>query len=108
MEFYAHHGCFVEERHIGTAFKVDLVVEYDATKAAKTDDIHYAVNYQSIYEEVNKIMKTPANLLETISQKILSMIENKFPQVDHAEVTVYKMNPVLGGKTSSVSVNNKF
>jgi len=25
MEFYAHHGCFKEERQVGAHFKVDLV-----------------------------------------------------------------------------------
>jgi len=104
MEFYAHHGCFPEERKVGTLFKVDLVLEYDATQAATTDELKYAVNYQSIYLDVQEIMKHPVNLLETICQNILDKIQKKYSQVNHAEVTVHKINPALGGKVAEVSV----
>jgi len=104
MEFYAHHGCFKEERQVGAHFKVDVILEYDATQAAITDDIAQAVNYQSVYLEIKAIMQQPVNLLETLCQKILSMLKAKFPQAFHAEVTVHKMNPALGGKVGTVSV----
>jgi dihydroneopterin aldolase len=105
LEFYAHHGCFEEERQVGTHFKVDLVLDYDATQAAQTDDISQAVNYQTVYLEVKEIMQQPVNLLETLCQKILLMLKEKFPQVISAEVTVHKMNPALGGKVGAVSVS---
>ena len=104
MEFYAHHGCFKEERQVGTRFTVDLVLEYDATQAAKADNVADAVNYQSVYSDVKAVMSHPVNLLETLCQKILSMIEEKYPQVIHAAVTVHKINPALGGKVAAVSV----
>jgi dihydroneopterin aldolase len=104
MEFYAHHGCFKEERQVGAYFKVDLILEYNATQAAQTDDINHTVNYQAVYLEVKEIMKRPVNLLETLCQKILSMIQEKFPQVYYAEITVQKLNPALGGKIASVAV----
>ena len=104
MEFYAHHGCFEEERRVGTHFKVDLILEYDATQAAQTDDIARAVNYQAVYLEVKEIMQHPVNLLETLCRKISLMLKEKFPQIVHAEVTVHKMNPALGGKVGAVSV----
>jgi len=108
MEFYAHHGCFKEERQVGTYFKVDLVLEYDATQAAASDDVEYAVNYQTVYSDIKKIMQQPVNLLETLCQKILSMIRENYPQVIHAEVTVHKINPALGGKVAAVSVTEGF
>ena len=104
MEFYAHHGCFKEEQHIGTFFKVDLILEYDATQAAQNDDVTQTVNYQTVYIEVKKIMEHPVHLLETLCNKILSMLKEKFPQIIHAEVTVYKINPALGGKVEFVSL----
>ena len=103
MEFYAHHGCFKEERQVGTCFKVDLVLEYDAAQAAQTDDVAHAVNYQTVYLDVKEVMKHPVNLLETLCQRILSMLQEKYPQVTHSEVTVHKINPALGGKIAAVS-----
>ena len=105
MEFYAHHGCFKEERQVGTHFKVDLILEYDAAQAAQNDDIAQAVNYQKVYSDIKEIMQHPVNLLETICQKILSILKEKYPQIIDAEVIVYKMNPALGGKVAWVSVN---
>ena len=105
MEFYAHHGCFEEERQVGTHFKVDLVLEYDATQAVLFDDIAQTVNYQAVYLDVKEIMQHPVNLLETLCRKILVMLKEKYPQVIHAEVTVCKMNPALGGKVAAVSVS---
>jgi dihydroneopterin aldolase len=107
MEFYAHHGCFKEERLVGAPFKIDLVLDYDATQAALTDDIAHTVNYQTVYSEVKKIMQTPVNLLETLCQKILSMLKEKHPQITRAEVIVHKINPALGGKVEAVSVSKK-
>ena len=108
MEFYAHHGCFEEERQVGTHFKIDLVLEYDATQAAQHDDIDQAVNYQEVYLEVKEIMQHPVNLLETLCQNILSMLKEKYSQVKHAEVTVHKLNPALGGKIQAVKAIGKY
>ena len=105
MEFYAHHGCFEEERLVGAHFKVDLVLEYDALQASATDDIAQTINYQSVYLDVKKIMQAPVNLLETLCQKILSLLKEKYPKILSAEVTVHKINPAFGGKVEAVAVS---
>jgi dihydroneopterin aldolase len=107
MEFYAHHGCFKEERQVGTHFKVDLVLEYDASQAVKRDDVTFAVNYQSVFLDVKEVMNQPVNLLETLCQRILHMLTEKYPQVIHSEVYVHKINPALGGKVAEVAVIGK-
>lgn len=108
MEFYAHHGCFKEERQVGTHFKIDLKLKYDATQAAQTDDIIQTVNYQTVYLDIKEVMKDPVNLLETLCQKILFMIKEKHPQVQNAEVSVCKINPAIGGKVGAVSVSMEY
>jgi 7,8-dihydroneopterin aldolase/epimerase/oxygenase len=108
MEFYARHGCFAEEKIIGTRFRVDLKLSADISYAAQNDDITKTVNYQSVYLEVKKIMSQPVNILENVCFKILEMVKTQFPQVINAEVTVYKLNPAIGGKVEHVSVCSKF
>ena len=44
MEFYAVHGCFDEERAIGTRFRVDLRLSVDTSRAQQTDCIDDTVN----------------------------------------------------------------
>jgi len=106
MEFYAHHGCFKEERQVGTCFIVDLELEYNATQASQTDDVADAVNYQTVYLDLKEVMKQPVNLLETLCTRILTMIQDRYPQVTYSEVTVHKINPALGGKVAAVSVKS--
>jgi dihydroneopterin aldolase len=108
MEFYALHGCFDEEKIIGTRFKVDLKLISDTLEAAKNDDLKKTINYQCVYQDVRNIMNRPVNILETICLQIIKMIQVKYPTVVHAEVTVYKLNPSIGGKVNSVSVTSRF
>ena len=104
MEFWAHIGCFEEERVIGTRFKVDVSFFYDAATAAETDDLTQAVNYQEVYSVVKSVMATPAQLLEHVVHNIVKELKKRFPQISDLKVTVRKLNPVLGGKTAEAAV----
>ncbi len=104
MEFYAYHGCFEEEKIIGTGFMVDLYLTTDTSKAEKTDSLHETVNYLKVYQVVKKEMQVSSNLLEHISRRILLAVQREFPQIDWAKVKIQKLNPPLGGKMKSVSV----
>jgi len=104
MEIYAYHGCFAEEKIIGTGFMVDLWLTTDTSEAEKTDNLRKTVNYLSVYQVVKKEMKVSSNLLEHISRRILLAVQQEFPQIDWAKVKVQKLNPPLGGKMKSVSV----
>ena len=104
MEFYSYHGCFEEERKIGTWFNVDLSMEVDTSKAEETDNLEDTVNYQEVYAVVKREMMVSSKLLENVARRILNAIKKEFPTVSYAWVKVKKMNPPLGGKMESVSV----
>ena len=87
---------------------IDLKLTIDNLDAAKNDDLRKTVNYQLVYQDIKKIMNHPVNILETICLQILTLIKDKYPTVIHAEVTVYKLNPSIGGKVHSVSVTSRF
>jgi 7,8-dihydroneopterin aldolase/epimerase/oxygenase len=104
MEFYAYHGCFKEEQLTGNWFLVDLTLETDMNKASETDNITDTLNYQSAYELVKKEMAVKAHLLEHLAKRILNTLFSTFPQLERATVKVAKMNPPMGGRMKSVSV----
>ena len=104
MEFYAYHGCFEEERKVGTWFNVDLSIEVDTSKAEETDSLEDTVNYQAVYAVVKREMMISSNLLENVARRIINAIKKEFPAVSYAWVKIKKMNPPLGGKMNSVSV----
>lgn len=104
MEFYAHHGCFEEERLIGTRFKVDVHISCDITEAAKNDDLSKTVNYQQVHVLVEKVMNESVNMIETLAYRIIQLLKKEFDIIQKVEVTVYKLNPVIGGKTAWAAV----
>ncbi|MBR1550254.1 MAG: dihydroneopterin aldolase [Bacteroidales bacterium] len=104
MRFYAHHGCFEQERTIGTHFRVDVVFETDTSKAEVSDNIEDTVSYLDVYQVVKREMEIPSNLLEHVARRIGEGIRCGFPTVTAVSVKVSKLNPPLGGQMESVSV----
>lgn len=104
MEFYSYHGHYKEERIVGNRFIVDLTMETDCKKAAMSDELEDALDYQKAYEVIKEEMKEKSYLLEHIASRILDALFAHFPELDKAYVKVSKMNPPMGGKINAVSV----
>lgn len=104
MRFYAHHGCFEQERAIGTYFRVDLRLVADTTAAEISDNIADTVNYLEVYQAVKKQIELPSHLLEHVAHRIGKAVLDVFLSVKLVNVKVSKLNPPLGGQMESVSV----
>ena len=104
MEFYAFHGHFREEQIVGNKFLVDLTLETEMSVASKSDNLKDAVNYQKAYQIVKAEMEKKSYLLENIAGRILDALYSEMTGIKKATVRVSKMNPPVGGKIGSVSV----
>ncbi len=104
MRFYANHGCFEQERAIGTHFQVDLEFLTDTQRAETSDNIVDTVNYLEVYQVVKHEMMQPSHLLEHVGRRVGEAILSQFPAVEAVEVKISKLNPPLGGQMKSVSV----
>ncbi|MCR5444517.1 MAG: dihydroneopterin aldolase [Bacteroidales bacterium] len=104
MRFYAHHGCFEQERSIGTHFRVDLCFEVDTSRAELSDNIDDTVSYLDVYQVVKREMMQPSNLLENVARRVGEAVLREFSDTMTVMVRVYKLNPPLGGQMDSVSV----
>jgi dihydroneopterin aldolase len=104
MRFYAHHGCFEEERKIGTHFRVDMVFETDTSRAEVSDNIADTVSYLDVYQVVKREMEISSHLLEHVARRVGESVKREFPTVVSVRVKVSKLNPPLGGQMESVSV----
>lgn len=100
MKFFAHHGCFSEEKTIGNYFLVDFSVETDTSVAGVSDNLEDALNYQRIYDIVKEEMAVPSNLLEHVAARILRHFRSEFPDEGTATVSISKLNPPLGGEVA--------
>ena len=104
IRVYANHGCLSEEEKIGSHYLVNLKVECDLSKAAKTDALQDTIDYVGLNDVVKKQMGIRAKLLETVGYRIIKNILDSFSGVSHVSVTVSKLNPPIGGDVKQVSV----
>lgn len=104
MRFFAHHGCFSEEKTIGNFFIVDFAVEADVTAAGESDALEDTLNYQKIFDIVKEEMAVSSNLLEHVATRILKHFKADFPGTGKATVSISKLNPPLGGEVAASKV----
>ena len=104
MEFYAFHGHYEEERVVGSRFLLDIAITTGTKKAAKTDRLKYALDYQEVYRIIQEEMQKKSHLLENIANRILEALHTRFPEIKKTKLKVSKMNPPIGGKVEKVSV----
>ncbi len=104
MEFFAHHGCFDEERKIGNRFIVNVSVENNMRPASQSDNLADALNYQELYNVVKEEMSVPSRLLEHIAGRICKSIKLTFPEISGGVVSIAKLNPPLGGQVGASKV----
>ncbi|MDR1791916.1 MAG: dihydroneopterin aldolase [Bacteroidales bacterium] len=104
MKFYGFHGCFAEEQRIGTYFSVDCTLEVNVATAAQNDDLSKTVDYQKVYSLIATEFQKPVALLETIAWNIIYQIKQQFIQTETVTIKIQKLNPPLGGKMDSVSI----
>ncbi|HLP72961.1 MAG TPA: dihydroneopterin aldolase [Bacteroidales bacterium] len=104
MEFYSFHGHFREERIVGNRFLVNLSIETDMKAPSESDNLRDAVNYQRAYEIVKQQMEIKSYLLENIAKRILDALYSEMKGIQKATIKVSKLNPPMGGKIGSVSV----
>ena len=105
MQFYAHHGCFEEERKIGTRFCVDLWMDISYTrKAVESDALEDALDYQQVYALVKQEMEQPSALLEHVAGRILKSLKAAFPQADSIKLSIAKCHPPLSGPVGATKI----
>ena len=104
MEFYAYHGYFKSERIVGNRFEVNICIETDCEKAAQSDHLSDALNYEGIYSLVKEEMHQRSHLLEHVAGRILDKIHLTYPLVGKVTVKLSKARPPMGGHIKAVSV----
>ena len=104
MEFHARHGVLHHEKSFGNTFIVNLEMDVDITKAGLTDRLEDTLNYQEVYDFIKQMMDIPSELLEHIAHNMAAKLMIQFETIQKLTLKITKLNPPLGGKVGSVSV----
>ena len=107
MEFHAKHGVLSHEKHYGNTFIVNLELEVNMDIAQISDRLEDTLNYQQLYDIIADQMEKPSNLLEHAAHITAARLMNHFPAINCLKIRVSKLNPPLGGKVGSVSVEKE-
>jgi len=102
LAIYAYHGCFAEERKIGSEYKLNIWVEGDFSSAEKTDDLSDTVDYVKISDIAVEEMDISSKLIEHVADRILLKILDQWPGVKTTGLIIKKINPPMNAYTESV------
>jgi len=101
---YSYHGCLKEETKIGGEYVIDVWVQADLAKAAKTDNLDNTIDYCDVFRIVTREMKVPGKLIEHVCQRIIISLKKELRQAKKVKVRVTKLNPPMNGDVSQVSI----
>ena len=104
MEFWSYHGCFEEERRIGTKYVISVSLAVDIQQAMASDNLHDTINYQEVYSIIKEEMDKPSNLIEHVAGRIVSSIKKQCPTIEKVNLRLSKYNPPLGGQVEKVTI----
>ncbi|MFT4602561.1 MAG: dihydroneopterin aldolase [Arenicella sp.] len=104
IEVFAYHGCMQEEAILGGKFIVDIQIETDFSKSAKSDEIIDTIDYVRVREIVVAQMAIRSKLIEHVGYRILEEFKKEFPGAIKSRIKVRKMNAPIGGVVGEVAI----
>ncbi len=102
--FHAYHGVFEEETIVGGKFEVNIEMETDFSKSAKTDELAGTIDYSAVYRLVEQEMKVPSKLIEHVGQRIVDALYEKFSSIQFIRLKISKLNPPIKATIEKVSI----
>lgn len=107
MRFNGPHGFYPEEEVLGNDFLIDIYLDVNTRRAAMHDDLGSTVNYETVYIMVQSEMKKSAQLIETLSDRIIARISEFYDNLKGIRLIIRKLNPPLSGQVAAAYIEVK-
>lgn len=105
LEFYAFHGVLEQERQVGGAYLIDVVLDVEvASLAYDDDDLSGTVNYAQVYEILKAEMKQSSKLLEHVVMRMGRSLLRAFTTVNTVKISLTKVSPPMGAACKGATV----
>ena len=97
-------GIFQWEREVRQLISIDIEMDFDNKKAAKSDDIEDALNYKLVGKRITSyVQKSTFKLVEALAENISKIILKEFP-VSNVKVTLRKPGAMRGSDSVGISI----
>jgi dihydroneopterin aldolase len=97
-------GIFQWEREVKQIISIDIEMDFDNKKAAKSDSIEDALNYKLVGKRITSFVKNSKfQLVETLAENISKIILKEFP-VTNVRVTLSKPGALRGSDSVGISI----
>ena len=97
-------GIFEWEREVKQIISVDIEMDCDNEKAARSDDIEDALDYKKVGKRVvGFIGGSKAKLVESLAEKVAKIILKEFP-VSRLVLTLSKPGALRGSESVGISI----
>lgn len=106
LKLYSHHGCYAEERRVGTNFLIDADLRVDTTLPSQTDNVADALNYVAACETIKRVMGTEHHLLESLVNDVAKALRDEFADkgLKGGWIKIAKLAPPIGLELGSVAL----
>ena len=97
-------GIFDWEREVRQVVSIDLEMEFDNKKAAKSDDIKDALDYKKVGKRISSyVKKSKFKLVEKLAEQIAKLVLEEFP-VSSLIVSVTKPGALRGSESVGIKI----
>ena len=97
-------GIFQWEREVRQVISVDIEMEFDNKKAAKSDDIKDALDYKKVGKRITAFVeKSNYKLVERLAEQIAKLVLKEFP-VASVIISVMKPGAMRGSESVGIRI----
>jgi dihydroneopterin aldolase len=106
LEAHGHHGVFENERIGGQRFVVDVDWWIETTPAVRDDNLAATLCYGQLFDTVAEIVTgRPCALIETLADRIVTALFDRFPEMTATIVTVHKPDAPIAGSFADLGIS---
>ena len=104
IRLQGYHGVYQNESKVGNIYHIDLSVMYDEGDK-RFHLLRDTINYVELYDIIRQRIQIPSSLLEKLCDEIIRDIQQKYPFISEAKISLYKIQAPIENFEGKVGVS---
>ncbi len=102
IEITAPIAYFEEEKKAFNHFSIDLIMDTDLTRSARSGKLEDSIDYTDVFGTVKRVAESQYDLIEVFLDRLGTALMESFDGIERLHLSITKKAPQLGGKLQSV------